>query len=57
VESPKGKSLLGRPRHRWVEKNKMDLRGIVWGVMDWIYPAQNRGQWKALVSTVMTCFK
>jgi hypothetical protein len=32
---------------------KMDLREIGWSDMDWIDLAQNRGQWRALVNTVM----
>jgi hypothetical protein len=37
-----------------VEDNiRMDLREIGWGVMDWIGLAQDRGQWRALVNTVM----
>jgi hypothetical protein len=31
----------------------MDLREIKWGGMDWIDLAQNRDQWRALMSTVM----
>jgi hypothetical protein len=31
----------------------MDLREVEWDVMDWINLAQDRDQWKALVSTVM----
>jgi hypothetical protein len=31
----------------------MDLREILWGGMDWIYLAQDRDQWRALVNTVM----
>jgi hypothetical protein len=33
---PEGKRPLGRPRRRWVNNNKMDLREIVWDYMDWI---------------------
>jgi hypothetical protein len=33
---------LGRPRRRWVNKIKMDLREIGWDGMDWIDLAQNR---------------
>jgi hypothetical protein len=47
-----GKRPLGRPRRRWVDI-KMDLRGMGLGGMDWIDLAQDRGQWKALVNTVM----
>jgi hypothetical protein len=32
---------------------KMDLREIGRGGMDWIYLAQDRDQWRALVNTVM----
>jgi hypothetical protein len=42
--------LVGRARCRWVEIIKMDLR---WDVMDWIDLAQDRGQCRALVNTVM----
>jgi hypothetical protein len=27
---------LGRPRRRWVDNIKLDLREIEWGGMDWI---------------------
>jgi hypothetical protein len=30
----------------------MNLREIRWGGMDWIYLAQERDQWRALVNTV-----
>jgi hypothetical protein len=53
VGMPEGKRPLGRPRRRWVDNIKMDLRGIGWDGMDWIDLAQNRDQWKALVNTVM----
>jgi hypothetical protein len=51
--NPKGKRLLGRPRRRWVDDIKMDLREIGWDGMNWIDLAQVRDQWKALVNTVM----
>jgi hypothetical protein len=40
-------------RHRWVDNIKMDLREIGWGGMDWIYLAQTRDQWRALINMVM----
>jgi hypothetical protein len=43
VGKPEGKSPLGRPRRRWVDTNKMDLREIEWDCMDWTDLAQNRG--------------
>jgi hypothetical protein len=36
VGNPEGKRPLGRPRHRWVDNIKMDLREIGWDGMDWI---------------------
>jgi hypothetical protein len=53
VGKPDGKRPLGRPRRRWVNSIKMDLREIGWDGMDWIDLAQDRDQWKALVNTVM----
>jgi hypothetical protein len=49
----KGKRPLGRPRRRWVGNIKMDLREIPWGGGDWIDLIQDRGQWRALVNTVI----
>jgi hypothetical protein len=31
-----GKRPLGRPRCRWVDNIKMDLKEIGWGGVDWI---------------------
>jgi hypothetical protein len=53
VGNPEGKRRLGRPRRRWVDDIKMDLREIGWNAMDWIHLAQDRDQWMALVVTVM----
>jgi hypothetical protein len=43
---------LGRPRRRWVNTIKMDLRDIGWDGIDWIDLAQDSDQWRALVNTV-----
>jgi hypothetical protein len=53
VWKPEGRRLLGRPRYRWVDNIKTDLRKIGWGGMDWIDLAQDRDQWKAFVDTIM----
>jgi hypothetical protein len=50
---PDGKRPRGRPRRRWVDNIKMDLREIGWDGMDWIDLAQDRDQWRAPVNTVM----
>jgi hypothetical protein len=51
IGKPEGKKRLGKPRHRWEDNIRMDLRVIVWEVVDWI--AQDRNQWLALVNAVM----
>jgi hypothetical protein len=49
---PEGKIPLGRPRGRWADNIKMDLkRGS--GSMDWIGLVQSTDQWRALVNTEM----
>jgi hypothetical protein len=53
VGKPEGKRPLGRPRRRWVDNIKMDLREVGWDGVDWIELAQNMDQWMALVNTVM----
>jgi hypothetical protein len=53
VGKPGGKRPLGRPRRRWEDNVRMDLREIGWGGVDWIDLAQDRDQWRALVNTVM----
>jgi hypothetical protein len=47
------KRPLERPRRRWVDNNKMDLREIRSDGMDWIDLVQYRDRWRALVNTVM----
>jgi hypothetical protein len=51
---PKGRRLLGRPRHRWEDNIKMDLGEEGFGDVDWIRLAQDRDRWQALVNTVMS---
>jgi hypothetical protein len=53
VGKPEGKRSLGRPRCRWVDNIKIDLREIGWDGTDWIDLTQDRDQWRALVNTVM----
>jgi hypothetical protein len=53
VGKPEEKRPLERPRRRWEDNIRMDLREIAWGDMDWIDLAQDRDQWMALVNTVM----
>jgi hypothetical protein len=53
VGKPEGKRPLGRPRCRWVDNIKMNLREMEWDDMDWIDLAQDKDQWRDLVNTVM----
>jgi hypothetical protein len=55
VGKPEGKRPLGRPRRRWDDGIRMDLReiGWVWGGVEWIQLAQDRDRWRAVVSAVM----
>jgi hypothetical protein len=53
VGKPKGKRPLGRPRRRWEDGIRMDLREISLGSVDWIRLAQDRDRWRAVVSAVM----
>jgi hypothetical protein len=53
VGKPKGKRPLGRPRRRWGDGIRMDLREIGLGDVDWIRLAQDRNRWRAVVSAVM----
>jgi hypothetical protein len=48
-----GKRSLGRPRRRWENEIKMDLREIGSGGVEWIHLAQDRDRWRAVVSAVM----
>jgi hypothetical protein len=50
---PDGKRSVGRPRHRWEDGIRMDLREIGWGSVNWIQLAQDRDRWQDLVNTVM----
>jgi hypothetical protein len=53
VGKPEGRRPLGRPKRRWEDNIKMDLREVEWGGMDWINLAQDRDRWRALVNAVM----
>jgi hypothetical protein len=53
VGKPEGKRPLVRPKSRWEDNIRMDLSVIEWGGMDWIYLAQDRDKWRALVNMIM----
>jgi hypothetical protein len=47
---PEGKRPQARLRFRLEDNIKMYLRGIEWGIMDWIHLTQDMDQWMALVN-------
>jgi len=53
VGKPEGKRPLGRPTHRWEDNIRMDLKSIGREGVDWVYLAEDRDQWRAVVNTVM----
>jgi len=53
VGIPEGRRPLGRPRRRWKDIIRMDLREVGCGCVDWMELAQDRDSWRALVSGVM----
>jgi len=52
VGRPEGKRPFARPRRRWEDSIKVDLQEVGWG-LGWIYLAQNRDRWQALLNAVM----
>jgi hypothetical protein len=52
VGKPEGKRPLGRPRRRWEDNIKMDLKEVGGGRGHWIELAQDRDRWWALVGMV-----
>jgi hypothetical protein len=54
VWRPEDKRPLGRPRRRWGDNIKMDLRETGIDGVNWIQLAQDRVQWRAFVNTMMT---
>ena len=50
---PTGKRTLGRPRHRWEDNIRMDLKEIGINAGNWVDSAQDRNYWRALVSAAL----
>jgi hypothetical protein len=50
---PERERPLRRPRRRWENNIRMDLMERGWEVVHWTHLAQDRGQWWALVKTVV----
>jgi hypothetical protein len=53
VRRPEGKRPLGRPRRRWEDNIKMDLKETRIDGANWIQLARDTVRWLAFVNTVM----
>jgi hypothetical protein len=53
VGRPEGKKPLGRPRRRWENNIKVDLREIGIDGTNWVQLAQGRIRWWTFVNTVI----
>jgi hypothetical protein len=53
VGRPEGRRPLGKPRRRWENNIKMDLRKIGFEDVDWIHWTQDSDRWRALVNTLI----
>jgi hypothetical protein len=53
VGKPEGKRPIGRPRRKWEDGIRMNLKEMGWGyrVVEWFHLAQDRGRWWAVVNT------
>ena len=49
-----GKRPLERPRRRWEDNIKMDLKEVGCGPGDWTDLAEDRDQWRAYVRAAMS---
>ena len=53
IGKPIGKRPLGRPRRRWEDNIRMDLKEIGLNTRNWVDSAQDRDYWRALVNTAL----
>ena len=48
-----GKRPLGRPRFRWEDNIRMDLKEIYINTMNWVDSAPDRDYWRAVVNAAL----
>ena len=51
--TPTGKRPLGRPRRRWEDNIRMDLREISINTRNWVDSAQDRDYWITLANAAL----
>jgi hypothetical protein len=47
------KETTSRPGLRWEDSIKLNFKEIIWMSLNWVHVAEGRGQWQAVVDTVM----
>ena len=50
IGKPKGKRTLGRPRRKWEDIIRTDLKEICISTRIWVHSNQDRDYWRALVN-------
>lgn len=50
---PEGKETFRIPRRRWKDQIKNISLKLVWQGVNWIYLAQKRDRWQAVINSVM----
>ena len=50
---PTGRRPLGRPRRRWEDNIRMDIKEIGISTRNWVDSAQDRDYWRALVRVAL----
>jgi hypothetical protein len=50
---PTGKRHLGRPRRRWEDNIRMELKEIGINTSNWVDSVQDRDYWRALVNAAL----
>ena len=50
---PTGKRPLGRPRRRWENNVRMHIKEIGMITRNWVYSAQYKDYWRALVNAAL----
>ena len=53
TDMPTGKRPLGRPRRRWEDNIRMDLREIGISTRNWVNSDQDRDYWRAFVNAAL----
>jgi hypothetical protein len=52
-EKSEGKRPFGRPRRKWEDNIRVDLREMGLKNVGWVHMSQDRDQWRVLLNTVM----